>query len=169
MRLTGLAGESARPRNLAMHNEMPYSGHFDGPDHIFAFRIYFEDTDAGGVVYHANYLRYMERARSDMLRLCEIDLRGSMERGEGLYVAAEVTLKYRRPAKLDDDLMVVSRVVKIGGASVGIHQRVMRGAETVTDGMISLCFVGPNGRPKAQPAKWREIFERVKGTEPADD
>jgi len=152
-----------------MHDETPYSGRFDGTDHLFAIRVYFEDTDAGGVVYHANYLRYMERARSDMLRVCGIDQRGAIDSGEGVYVVREVALRYLRSAKLDDDLLVVSRLEKTGGVRVSIHQRVMRGDETVADGTVSVCFVGPDGRPKRQPAGWLEIYQRLKGMDRPDD
>ena len=63
--------------------DQPLEGRFDGPEHRFPVRVYFEDTDLSGVVYHANYLRYMERARSDMLRLAGIDQRATMEAGGG--------------------------------------------------------------------------------------
>jgi acyl-CoA thioester hydrolase len=146
-----------------MHNEPPYSGRFDGTLHLFAVRVYFEDTDAGGVVYHANYLRFMERARSDMLRVAGIDQRGALDGGDGVYVVADVAIKYHRSAKLDDELLVVSEVRKIGAASCVIHQRVMRGDAMVTDAMVTAAFVGPDGRPRRQPRDWTEIFERLKG------
>ncbi len=155
-----MAGESGPPKPFPMHNEKPYSGRFIGPAHYFAVRVYFEDTDAGGVVYHANYLRFMERARSDMLRICGIDQRGSIDSGLGVYVITEVAMRYRRPAKLDDDLMVVSEMRELGAATCAIHQRVMRDAEVLTEATVSLAFIGPNGRPKRQPAEWIEIFER---------
>ena len=68
--------------------EKPYSGGFRGNTHYFALRVYFEDTDVAGIVYYANYLRFMERARSDMLRAVGIDQRGVLERGEGAYAVA---------------------------------------------------------------------------------
>src|ERR1700756_5052257 len=105
----------------------PSSGRFDGPVHRFAVRVYFEDTDLSGVVYHANYLRYMERARSDMLRAAGIDQRGAFESGQGVYAIVDLAIRYRRPARLDDDLLVVSRMVDTKAASCVIHQRVMRG------------------------------------------
>jgi acyl-CoA thioester hydrolase len=148
-----------------MQNEVPYSGRFDGKSHLFAVRVYFEDTDAGGVVYHANYLRFMERARSDMLRVAGIDQRGALDSGQGLYVLADVTIRYKRPAKLDDDLVVVSKLQEIGGARCVIHQRVMRGGDIVTDATVTAVFVGPDGRPKRQPPAWVGIFERIKGIE----
>jgi acyl-CoA thioester hydrolase len=148
-----------------MPNEKPYSGRFADGEHLFACRVYFEDTDAGGVVYHANYLRYMERARSDMLRVAGIDQRGAIERGEGVYVVHDLHIKYRLPAKLDDDLVVVSRVPKIGAATLAIHQRVMRGAELVAEAAVQVAFVGPDGRPRRQPRAWIDIFETIKGND----
>ena len=100
----------------------------------FPLRVYFEDTDAGGVVYHANYLRFMERARSDMLRVAGIDQRAALEGGEGVFAIADLAIRYRRPAKLDDALVVVSRVARSGGASCVIQQRVMRDGDTLGRG-----------------------------------
>ena len=147
-----------------MH-EPPYSGRFEAGSHLFAIRVYFEDTDAGRVVYHASYLRFMERARSDMMRLAGVDQRGAMERGEGNYVVAEINLRYRAPGRLDDDLIVVSQVGNMRGASCVIHQRVMRGTETLTEAEITVVLVGPDGRPRRQPREWIETFERLKGTD----
>ena len=147
-----------------MH-ETPYSGRFEAGAHLFALRVYFEDTAAGGVVYHTSYLRFMERARSDMMRLAGIDQRGAMERGEGAYVVAEIAMRYKAPARLDDDLLVVSRVGKMRGASCLVHQRVMRGAEMLVEADISVALTGAGGRPKRQPRPWIETLERLKGTD----
>ncbi len=146
-----------------MVNDLPYSGRFLDGEHRFAVRVYFEDTDAGGVVYHANYLRFMERARSDMLRGAGIDQRGAIEGGIGVYVIADLSIRYRLSAKLDDDLLVVSRMQKIGAAQCVIHQRVMRGQDMVTDATVTAAFIGPDGRPRRQPRAWVESFERLKG------
>lgn len=145
--------------------ETPYSGRFEAGEHLFAIRVYFEDTDAGGVVYHASYLRFMERARSDMMRLAGVDQRGAMDRGDGNYVVYEMTIRYRAPARLDDELVVVSRVGAMRGAQCAVHQRVMRGAETVIEADVSVALIGPDGRPKRQPRAWIETFERLKGTD----
>lgn len=142
-------------------DDTPYSGRFEAGAHLFALRVYFEDTDAGGVVYHANYLRFMERARSDMMRLAGVDQRGTMARGEGVYVVAQARLRYKAPARLDDDLLVVSRIGKMRGALCAVHQRVMRGTETLVDADVSVALVGLDGRPKRQPAAWIETFERL--------
>ncbi|MGZ8297797.1 MAG: thioesterase family protein, partial [Allosphingosinicella sp.] len=83
----------------------PADGIMRGRAHLFPLRVYFEDTDVAGIVYYANYLRFIERARSDMLRLIGVDQRGALEGGEGVYAVAEIAVKYRAPAKLGDDLV----------------------------------------------------------------
>jgi acyl-CoA thioester hydrolase len=139
----------------------PATGRFAEGVHYFPVRVYFEDTDLSGVVYHANYLRYMERARSDMLRLAGIDQRGHHEGGDGVYAVADVAIAYRRPARLDDDLIVRSQVTAIGAATCSIHQTVMRDGEIVTDGNVTAAYLTPQGRPQRQPKPWIAIFKRL--------
>ncbi len=141
--------------------DRPYEGAFLGKTHRFALRVYFEDTDTAGIVYYANYLRFMERARSDMLRAIGVDQRAALESGEGVYAVAEAQIKYRRPAKLDDALVVVSRVTEVRAAYCLIHQRVMRGEEILTDATVTAAFLSPEGRPRRQPREWVERFERL--------
>jgi acyl-CoA thioester hydrolase len=139
----------------------PYQGAFVGGTHHFALRVYFEDTDVAGVVYYANYLKYMERARSDMLRCAGVDQRAALEGGEGVYVVAEANIKYRGSAKLDDALLVLSEVKEVRAASCLIHQRVMRGNDMLADATITAAFLR-DGRPKRQPRAWVEAFERLR-------
>jgi len=139
----------------------PASGRFAGGVHYFPLRIYFEDTDTGGIVYHANYLRFMERARSDMLRLLAIDQRGSIEGGEGVYTVARLAIDYRMPAYLDDDLIVISHVKNVGGATCTMEQRILRGNDLLTSGEVTVAFVAANGRPKRQPKPWAALFNRI--------
>ncbi len=141
--------------------DQPVEGRFDGREHRFPVRVYFEDTDLSGVVYHANYLRYMERARSDMLRLVGIDQRAVMEAGEGAYAVSEMAIKFRRPAKLDDALTVVSLLIQVRAAAVHIHQRVMRGPELLAEADVVAALVAPDGRPKRQPAAWTTAYARL--------
>ena len=141
-------------------------GAFVGAEHHYRTRVYFEDTDLSGIVYHANYLRYMERARSDMLRIAGIDQRAAMEAGEGSWAVTDLAIKYRRPARLDDDLLVVSTVQAVRGASVVISQRILRTAdtlsgETLTDGQVTAAFLSPEGRPRRQPAGWVQRFTAI--------
>ncbi|WP_310224016.1 YbgC/FadM family acyl-CoA thioesterase [Sphingobium xenophagum] len=139
----------------------PATGRFIAAVHHFPLRIYFEDTDLSGLVYHANYLRYMERARSDMLRLAGIDQRAAHEAGTGVYAVTDLQIRYRRPARLDDDLMVVSRVAQVNAATCTIHQSVMRGDEQLTDASICVAWLTPQGRPQRQPKAWTDIFSRL--------
>lgn len=140
---------------------LPAGGVFAGSAHYFPARVYFEDTDAAGIVYHASYLRYMERARSDMLRMAGIDQRGNLDRGEGVYAVADLSIAYRRPARLDDDLVVKSKVAAVGAATCTIHQSVLRGEEILTEGVVKAAFLSPQGRPKRQPRPWIVLFTRL--------
>jgi acyl-CoA thioester hydrolase len=140
--------------------DQPQRGRLVGREHRFPVRVFFEDTDLSGVVYHANYLRYMERARSDMLSVAGVDQRAAFEAGEGYYVVADLRIRYRRPARLDDGLVVVSTVKSFTAASATIHQRVMLDREVLTEAEVLAAFVAPNGgRPRRQPRAWLTIFE----------
>ena len=139
-------------------NEHGAIGRFDGTRHIFPVRVYFEDTDLSGIVYHANYLRFMERARSDMLRAVGIDQRGHHDTGQGVYAVSDLHIKYRAPAKLDDDLTVNSRVLKVSAATATIQQRVMRGDELLTQAEVTAAWLTTAGRPQRQPREWVAAF-----------
>ena len=141
--------------------DTPYRGGFVGAEHHFALTVYFEDTDTAGVVYYANYLKFMERSRSDMLRAVGIDQRAAKEAGDGVYAVAEVNIRYLRTAQLGDDLVVVSTVEAVRAASVTIHQRVMRGPETLADAKVTAAFLDPQNRPKRQPRAWVETFKEI--------
>jgi len=123
------------------------ASYFEGNVHVLTVRVYYEDTDAGGVVYYANYLKFAERARSAMLRL------GGWENGrltqadypgqtEGVaFVMRGFAVDYRRAAVLDDLVTVRTRVVKIGGATLEMAQTVMRGDEILVEAMAKLACV----------------------------
>jgi acyl-CoA thioester hydrolase len=145
--------------------DQPYSGGFVGPEHRFAVRVYFEDTDLTGIVYHANYLRFMERARSDMLRAAGIDQRRAHEDGPAPMPSPISRSAIAGPAKLDDALQVVSRVRAVRAASCAIHQAVMRGGEVLADADVTAAFLSPEGRPRRQPREWIDIFERLTGND----
>lgn len=141
----------------------PADGVMRGRVHLFPLRVYFEDTDVAGIVYYANYLRFIERARSDMLRLIGVDQRGALEGGEGVYAVAELAVKYRAPARLGDDLLVATEIEAVRGVSVLIHQRVMRGDELLADARVTAAFLTPDGRPRRQPRAWVDAFQRLTG------
>src|SRR4051812_25414033 len=139
-----------------MDLDTPYRGGFVGRQHRFALTVYFEDTDTAGIVYYANYLKFMERARSDMLRAAGIDQKAELDLSGSAYAVAEVTIKYRKPARLGDDLVVVSSIEAVRAVSVTIHQRVMRGAEEIADATVTAAFLTSDQRPQRQPRHWVE-------------
>lgn len=139
----------------------PPAGRFDGPVHRFAVRAYYEDTDLSGLVYHANYLKWFERARSDMLRLLGIDQRRAVEAGEGAYAVAELTVRYHAPARLDDAVLIESRAEDLRAASCRMHQRAFREGTLLTEARLRVGFVGPDGRPRRQPDAWRTAFATI--------
>ncbi|WDF73383.1 YbgC/FadM family acyl-CoA thioesterase [Novosphingobium sp. KACC 22771] len=151
---------------------LPPSGCFatgaDGPLHLYAVRAYFEDTDLSGVVYHANYLRWFERARSDMLRLLNVDQRAAQEAGEGAYAVAEMTIRYAAPARLDDDVLIETRIEELGAASIrlvqvafrrtGVEENAVHKGPMLAQARVRVGFVAPDGRPRRQPAAWRTAY-----------
>ena len=139
----------------------PPGGVFDGTLHLYAVRVYYEDTDLSGIVYHANSLRWFERARSDVLRMLGIDQRAAIEAGEGAYALADVQLQYLRPALLDDDIVIHTRCSELRAASVRMAQEAKRDGETICTAEMRVGFVAPNGRPRRQPEAWRDAFKKI--------
>lgn len=143
--------------------DQPYRGGFIDGEHHFALTVYFEDTDAYGIVYYANYLKFMERARSDMLRACGIDQEAELKLSGSAYAVVEAHLHYRRPARLGDDLQVLSTIREVRASSVQIEQRVMRGPELLNHGLITAAFLDSGGRPRRHPKEWVEKFTALGG------
>ncbi|MET0363711.1 MAG: YbgC/FadM family acyl-CoA thioesterase [Sphingobium sp.] len=139
----------------------PADGLFHEGAHHFPLRVYFEDTDLSGVVYHANYLRFMERARSDMLRQAGVDQRGTHASGGGYYAIADLSLRFLKPAMLDDDLIVISHMRNVRAASCVIAQSIWRGPDQLTEGEVVAAFLSARGRPQRQPADWITAFNRL--------
>lgn len=143
----------------------PPGGLIDGTRHLYAVRVYYEDTDLSGVTYHANYLRWFERARSDLLRLLDIDQRAAVEAGEGAYAVADLAIRYLRPAKLDDDVVIETRCTQLRAASCRMHQRAYRGDDQLAEAELRVGFVAPDGRPRRQPRAWQDAFQTLLSTE----
>jgi acyl-CoA thioester hydrolase len=143
-------------------------GLIDGRLHRFAVRAYFEDTDLSGVVYHANYLRWFERARSDFVRLLGIDQRAVNEAGEGAFAIAELTIRYAAPARLDDVVRIETTCEELGAASCRMHQIARHeDGRLLAEARMRVGFVAPDGRPRRMPAPWREAFSRIVTEGPA--
>lgn len=131
----------------------------------FPVHIYWEDTDAGGIVYHSNYLKYMERARSDMMRVLNLSQAEELARPDGrIFVAADISIRYRRAAKLDDDLTVVTRIKLLRRASIIFEQNVYRGEELLTEGTVRVACVSratmsPCEMPSAMHERMRAFLD----------
>ena len=146
----------------------PPSGLITGTVHRFAVRAYFEDTDLSGVVYHANYLRWFERARSDFVRLQGIDQRAANEAGEGAFAVADLTIRYAAPARLDDAVMIETTCEELRAASCRMHQRAFReDGPLLTEARLRVGFVAPDGRPRRMPPAWRAAFASIMPEGPA--
>lgn len=143
----------------------PPDGIIDGDRHLYAVRVYYEDTDLSGITYHANYLRWFERARSDLLRRLGIDQRAAIEAGQGAYAVADLQLAYKSPAKLDDDVMIETRCTEMGAASCRMAQRATRGDTLLAEADLRVGFVAPSGRPTRQPGEWRAAFTEFMNAE----
>jgi acyl-CoA thioester hydrolase len=127
--------------------------------HRYAVRVYFEDTDAGGVVYHANYLRFAERARTEALRAIGLPHSEMMLRHGMIFVVRHAELDYQRPARLDDSLVIETTALSVGGASAKLRQRVVRDAETLVVADVTLVSVKEEtGRADRMPAAWRDAL-----------
>lgn len=139
--------------------------------HILPVRIYWEDTDASGLVYHTSYIRFMERGRTELLRSLGLDQRPLLEGAAPLFfVVRGMELEFIRPAAMDDMLCVETRVTGLGGASISLDQRVLRSDETLVTANVRVVCV-ESGRAKRLPRDVREKFnkalsDRAAGTAP---
>ena len=127
--------------------------------HELSVRVYYEDTDAMSIVYYANYLRYAERARTEMLLAGGFDHAEEFKKtGIGFAVAA-VEVSYKLPARLGDTLTVKTKPIKLGGASVKLQQNIYRGDELVTEMDVTLVCVCGKMKTQKIPQEVREIFK----------
>ena len=130
-----------------------------GGVHIFPLRVYYEDTDAGGVVYYANYLRFAERARTEMLRQLGFSW-GALIDGEGIsFAVRHCAADYLRPARLDDALEVHTEISEVGGASLKARQTVKLDNLDITRLDVRLACMGRNGEARRIPAGLRRALE----------
>jgi len=133
-------------------------GFAENAAHILALRVYYEDTDAGGIVYHASYLRFMERGRTAMLRLSGWPLGELSEVGGVSFAVRRMTIDFPAPAKLDDALEVETRITDIGGASLSVAQRVSRDGRALATAEVFLAAIGRDGRPARLPRSLRDAL-----------
>ena len=128
--------------------------------HSLAVRVYYEDTDLAGVVYYANYLRFIERGRSDALRDLGID-QVAMKREGLVFVVRSLSVDYLSPARFDDMLEVRTRVTRLKGASAEMGQEVWRGSDCLVRASVTVACMDGAGRPQRLPTDVRAALERL--------
>ena len=122
-------------------------------------RVYIEDTDAGGIVYHVNYLKYLERARTELMRTFGLERAAVADAGWN-FVVSDVSLSYREPARLDDQLHATAVISAVGGATINFHQKVRRAGAVLVSGDIQIaCVDRGTGRPTRLDAALRKQVE----------
>jgi acyl-CoA thioester hydrolase len=132
------------------------AGRIEQGTHRLDLRIYWEDTDAGGIVYHAGYVRFMERGRTDFLRLAGIRQSELATGSDGiLFAVRHMELDFLKPARLDDLLQVTTAVEEIAGARLVMRQAVHRGGETLVTARVTVAAISPEGRPRRIPMRIR--------------
>ena len=124
-------------------------------------RVYFEDTDSGGVVYYANYLRFFERARTEWLRSLDVGQQTLIETSQVMFVVAGVEVDYLVPARLDDELKITVVIDRLGRASLEFVQQVWRETDLLVTGRVKVaCVDSKTLRPQPFP---KEVLEKIKG------
>ena len=131
--------------------------------HVLTVRVYYEDTDFTGIVYHANYLRYMERGRTNYLRLIGADHRALFEATEReapgfAFVVRSMNIEFLKPARMDDVLDIITEPEEVKGASTTVRQRVMRGDELLVEARVRVAFVS-GGKAQRIPKPLRLAME----------
>lgn len=130
--------------------------------HSFSVTVYYEDTDMGGIVYHANYLKFIERARSDWVRRLGID-QNAMRAAGAVFVIHRIEADFLAPARLDDRLTVTTRAVESGRVRLVLDQEVRRGADLLFRARAALVAMSLDGRPRRMPPELAHIGETISG------
>ncbi len=136
-------------------------GVMTGGVHVLPLRVYYEDTDAAGIVYYANYLKFTERARADMLRLAGITQRELLANDGLAFTVRRCEVDYLAPARLDDELEVHTRVLKVGPATINAEQVVKREGADLVRSLVRLACINREGRPRRLPPSVRAALEAL--------
>lgn len=141
-------------------NESNGFGHFEGKTHFLPIRVYYEDTDLSGVVYHANYLRFMERGRSEFFRSAGITRLAQLDSPEPTaWTLRRAALTYHRPARLDDLIAVRTRCTALSGARMTAAQSIYCGDRLLVEGEVEACVMTLTGKPRRIPKDVHRVLE----------
>ncbi len=142
-----------------MSPDSPSSGRFEGREHILPVRVYYEDTDFTGLVYHANYVRYFERGRSDFLRLAGVSHTDLLERDDpAAFVITRMEIDFRSAARIDDALEVRTTYDAVKGPRLLITQRVLRGETLIAQASVEAACISLDGRARRPPKGLVEVL-----------
>jgi acyl-CoA thioester hydrolase len=140
-------------------SDEPSAGYLDGREHVLPVRVYYEDTDFTGVVYHGNYVRYFERGRSDFLRVVGVSHASLLDRSDqAAFTVVRMEIDFRRPARIDDGLTVRSSCNRAKGPRLYFDQKIMRGEELLTQAVVEVACIDMSGRPRKPPAGLMETL-----------
>lgn len=140
---------------------LPRAGRIEDGVHLYPVHVYYEDTDAGGVVYYANYLKFAERGRSEAIRALGVPHDRLRDESGVVLAVHKLAAEYLSPARLDDDLVVHTRVTSVTGASVHLDQEVRRGPDRLFAMTCTVVCVGRNGRPTRLPPAFAAIADAL--------
>ena len=127
----------------------------------FSLRVYYEDTDAGGVVYHANYLKFAERARTEMLRTLDAEQSNLAENYDVVFIVRRAEIDFKAPARLDDELTIHTTVQDIKPASLVMQQRILRGQDELSVILVKIACVNKAFKPTPLPKDLLEKFSEA--------
>ena len=144
-----------------MRDATPSSGRIDGPLHHYDCRVYYEDTDAGGIVYHASYLRFAERARTEFMRHMGCDHQSLLREAGVGFAVHELHVRFRQTARLDDALTITSKILESAGASLRVEQTISRGTSQIAILDVRLVCLDRQSRPIRLPLSLRDGMTRL--------
>jgi acyl-CoA thioester hydrolase len=154
------------PDSVTSDLDQPSEGRIVNGVHVYPVRVYYEDTDVGGVVYYANYLKFAERARTEMLRSIGFSHRDMIKQAGLAFAVRRCEADYIRPATFDDSLEVHTGNIDIEAASLWMDQEVRRGDDVIAHLRVRLACIAENGRPARLPAKLKMALQRLTVSKP---
>lgn len=146
---------------MSAPSPLPTSGRIEGGRHVLPLRVYYEDTDAVGIVYYANWLRFLERGRTEMLRLLGQE-HSALRTEKGInWIVRRCAVDYLKPARLDDAIEIITSCGELRGASLDMVQEARHGAELLVRADLVIACMAPNGRPARLPIEIRQALQTV--------
>jgi acyl-CoA thioester hydrolase len=146
---------------VSASSNAPTSGRIEGGRHVLPLRIYYEDTDAQGIVYYANWLRFLERGRTELLRALGLE-HSALRAESGLnWVVRRCTIEYLKPARLDETIDILTGCGEMRGASLDMIQEARRGGDLLVRAELLIACMGEHGRPARLPVRARDALQRV--------